>query len=56
MKAEFIKKDVYGNTRFYPRGETASLFCELVGQRTFTDRQLDLLKKMGVIVLVLNDY
>lgn len=56
MKAEFIKKEVYGNIRFYPRGETANLFCELIGQRTFTEKQLELLKKTGVIVVILNDY
>lgn len=37
----------WGNERFYAINETARLFLELCGRRSFTKKQLVLLKKAG---------
>lgn len=40
-------KIVYGNEMIYPISEKAKLFAQLIGQKTFTRRDLSLIKLLG---------
>jgi hypothetical protein len=40
-------KTNYGNEQIYPANETAILFCQLLGQRTLTRRNIDYIKRLG---------
>lgn len=42
----------YGNERIFPICERATLFTELIGQRSFTLKDLKLIKQLGFKVEV----
>ena len=44
-------RDIYGKKTYYPNDQTSHLFCELLGQRTLTTRDIDVIKRMGYTVL-----
>ena len=44
-------RDIYGKQTYYPDDQTSHLFCELLGQRTLTTRDIDVIKRMGYTVL-----
>lgn len=52
MKAEFIKREAYGLTRYYPKCEVAKLLCEVTGQTTLTLSQIKLVEKLNISIIV----
>lgn len=40
-------KNVYGNETVYPVCENSQLMCELLKVQTFTERSINILKKLG---------
>lgn len=49
-------KNVYGNETIYPVCEQAILLAEYKGQKTFTERDIKLLKKLGYSFKIASDY
>lgn len=45
-------KNVYGVSKIYPVGETAQGFCDLLGQKTLTEQDIQKIKALGYKVLV----
>lgn len=45
-------KQVYGNDTVYPECTRAKLFAELLGQRTLTFTDLNIIKKLGFHITV----
>jgi hypothetical protein len=45
-------KQVYGNDTIYPECTRAKLFAELLGQKTLTRTDLNIIKQMGFKVTV----
>ena len=43
-------KNVYGKELIYPACETSRLLAELIGTKTFTRRDLDLIRRLGYLV------
>lgn len=41
------EKSVYGNVLIYPACDKANIFAGLLGKKTFTIRELDLIKALG---------
>lgn len=52
MTAEFIKREAYGLTRYYPKCETAKLLCELTGQTTLTLAQVKMVERLNISIIV----
>lgn len=40
-------KETYGTTRYYPVNVAATLFCDLVNQKTLTTREIDIAQRLG---------
>jgi hypothetical protein len=47
MKIEVFVRTVYGAPNIYPANPAAEIAAELVGKKTFSRRDLELLKKLG---------
>jgi hypothetical protein len=47
MTLQVSIRNVYGRDVVYPVCETSKLFAELARQKTLTDRELSILKKLG---------
>lgn len=41
------EKSVYGNVLIYPACDKSNIFAGLIGKKTFTTRELDLIKALG---------
>lgn len=41
------EKSVYGNTLLYPVCDKATIFANLIGKKTFTSNDLDLIAALG---------
>lgn len=48
-------KNVYGNTTMYPANETAKLFAELLGKKTFSLIDVHRIKKLGYEIIYDNN-
>jgi hypothetical protein len=48
-------KSVYGVDKIYPACPKAEVFCKLLNQKTLTDRDIDLIKKLGIAIRVDNN-
>ncbi len=46
-------RDVYGNTLLYPTCTTAKLFAALVGKKTLSERDLNLIAALGFEIIKL---
>jgi hypothetical protein len=47
---EVFARNVYGVMKIYPANDAAQTLAELVGKRTFDKRDLDLARKLGMVV------
>jgi hypothetical protein len=47
-------KTIYGVDKIYPACPKAELFCKLVSQKTLTQRDVGLIKQLGIEVKVAN--
>lgn len=47
LKIQVTIKNVFGNETIYPFCERAKTFAALVGQKTLTRRDLDMIKRLG---------
>lgn len=47
MKIQVTIKSVYGVERIFPVCKAAKLLASLTGRPTFTDKQIETLKKLG---------
>lgn len=47
MQIEVFVRTVYGTPNIYPANPAAEIAAELIGKKTFSHRDLDLLKKLG---------
>lgn len=59
METKVVKikiKSVYGNELVYPANHEAELFAQLVGQKTLTKAQLEVIKALGYTIEVVNAY
>jgi hypothetical protein len=45
-------KSVFGVEKIYPACTTAESFCSLIGQKTLTERDIAIIKKLGYEVQV----
>lgn len=45
MKLIFQAREVYGQTRYYPANKNAEAICKLLGQKTLTAANLDVLRE-----------
>lgn len=52
MKVTVSIKNVYGNELIYPVCESAKKFASLVGKKTFSNKDIDLIKSLGYTVNV----
>lgn len=53
MKSMVVSiKSAYGNERIYPACEVAQTFADLIGQKTFTRRDISLIKTLGFEIKV----
>ena len=41
------EKNVYGNVLLYPNNDTAQKFCYLLGKKTLTHNDIDIIVSMG---------
>jgi len=49
-------RNVYGEEKIYPACGSASVFAELLGQKTLTYKQIDLIKALGFTVEIVTSY
>lgn len=47
QKCAVTAKNVYGVEVFYPANQEAKIFCELLGQKTLTPRDIKLIQRLG---------
>ena len=47
-------RNVYGNERIYPVCETANAFAELAGTKTLTRRHVEIIKRLGFTIDVVD--
>lgn len=52
MQITVMVKNVFGNDTVYPVDDTAKLFCELTGRKTFTPKDLYTIRQLGYTVNV----
>lgn len=52
MSIQVQIKNVYGNETIYPVCDKAKTFAMMVGQKSLTRRDIDLIKKLGYTVEV----
>jgi hypothetical protein len=45
-------KDVYGITKIYPVCERARTFAALTGQKTLSDRHIEIIKGLGYTIVI----
>lgn len=50
MKIQFELKSAYGRILAYPACDTSRLLAELIEQKTFTRREIKLLKALGYLI------
>lgn len=55
MTIQVKVKNVYGNETIYPVCATAQAFAELARQKTLTTREINLIKRMGYTIEVVQD-
>lgn len=55
MKIQVQIKNVYGNETIYPICATSKLLAALAKQKTFTNREINLLKDLGYVIEVVTD-
>lgn len=48
-------KKEFGNDRFYPMNELARVLLELMNRKSFTDDQLNSLKRVGMMIEWVDD-
>jgi hypothetical protein len=51
MEITVDKRDVYGTVRYYPVCDKARVFARLTNKKTFTERDLYIVKELGYRVL-----
>lgn len=52
MEIVITKREQYGTERFYPECEKAMVLARLAHRRTFTRRELSLIKELGYRIVV----
>ena len=52
MEVVITRREQYGTERFYPECEKAALLARLAHRRTFTRRELTLIKELGYKIVV----
>ena len=56
MSIQVTIKTVYGNDLCYPVCDTAKLFALLIGAKTFNQKQLDTIEKLGYKIKLVNAF
>lgn len=51
MQLILKRKNVYGNDLIYPVNATAFIFANLIGKKTFTDNDLDLITSLNYKII-----
>ena len=54
MQVVVLKKTIADKVFFYPRNAAACIFCELLGQKTLTKEDLEIIALLGFEAEVLN--
>jgi plasmid rolling circle replication initiator protein Rep len=54
MEIQVKKVKVYGNQKFYPVCEKANLLVELNNRKTLTTNSIDIIKRLGYAIRVIN--
>jgi hypothetical protein len=52
---QIFSRVVYGSQKLYPANEAAHKFAHLLGVKTFSDRQVDLIKDLGFEIQAVQD-
>lgn len=52
MDVVITRREQYGSERFYPECEKAALLARLAHRRTFTRKELSLIKELGFRIVV----
>lgn len=52
MEIVITRREQYGSERFYPECEKAALLARLAHRRTFTRKELALIKELGYTIVV----
>ncbi len=52
MDVVITRREQYGSERFYPECEKAALLARLAHRRTFTRKELALIKALGFTIVV----
>jgi len=52
MDVVITRREQYGSERFYPECEKAALLARLAHRRTFTRKELALIKELGFRIVV----
>jgi hypothetical protein len=52
MEVVITRREQYGTERFYPECEKAAILARLAHRRTFTRRELTLIKELGYKIVV----
>jgi hypothetical protein len=52
LSIKVTPKTVYGVTNIYPACEQAKIFCDMVGQKTLTERNLKHIKALGYEIVI----
>ena len=55
MELKITTRNVYGNMTMYPANETAKLFTQLIGKKTFSNTDIDTIKKLGYEIIYDNN-
>ena len=55
MKQGITVKNVYGVERIFPVNDTAKLFCELIGRKTFDESHLTVIRSLGYEITQVNN-
>lgn len=56
MTIQIKIKSVYGNQLIYPANDTAEKFTTLLGKKTFTQTELEIIKSLGFHIEQVNAY
>ena len=52
MEIVITRREQYGSERFYPECEKAAVLARLAHRRTFTRRELALIKELGYRIVI----
>jgi hypothetical protein len=52
MEVVVMRKENYGNVRFYPENKEAKILATLMGKKTFDYSELQLTREMGANITV----